>query len=212
MIKKIITLFILILIFANKYTYATDEIISSQMDALNLSSFIEEGQNYTEEVFPEVDLNNFLNSAISGEVDNSKILNGILSLFGKEIVSTISLLGTILIVIIVHSLLKSLIDNLNNGESIGQIAYYVQYILIITLIMSNFTSIISMIKDSISNLVGFVNSLIPILLALMSATRKCSICNINSANNNICSYFYRKYNYIVCASNYFNCYSIGNCI
>ncbi len=210
MIKRIIILFILILILININTYATDEIISSQIDALNLYSFIEEGQNYTEEIFPDIDLNDFLSSAISGDVDNSKIFNGILSLFGEEIVSTISLLGSILIVIIVHSILKNLIDNLNNGESIGQIAYYVQYILIVTLIMSNFADILDMIKESISNLVGFVNSLVPILLALMSATRKCYFCNFNPTYNNICSCLYWKYYYIICFTHCFNCNCIGN--
>lgn len=36
--------------------------------------------------------------------------------------------------------------------------------------MTNFSSIITMIKDSIQNLVGLINSLIPVLLALMTAS------------------------------------------
>ena len=45
MIKKILLIFfILIFPFVNYITYATDEIISSQMDALNISSFIKEGE------------------------------------------------------------------------------------------------------------------------------------------------------------------------
>ena len=44
MIKKILLIFsILIFSFVNYITYATDEIISSQMDALNIPSFIKEG-------------------------------------------------------------------------------------------------------------------------------------------------------------------------
>lgn len=55
------------------------------------------------------------------------------------------------------------------GE-IGKITYYVQYILIVTLVMANFSEIIILIKDTINSLVGFLNSLLPILLALMLAT------------------------------------------
>jgi len=170
MIKKIIILFILIYIFIIPNTYATDEIISSQMDALNLSSFIQEGEKYTEDIFPDVDLNSLLNSAIRGEIDNKGIYKSILSIFGNELISAISLLGTILIIIIIHSLLKNFSENLSKNEGIGQIAYYVEYILIVTLIMANFSNIINMMKESISNLVGFVNCIVPILLALMSAT------------------------------------------
>lgn len=171
MIKKTIILFILIYMFIFPFTYATDEIISSQMESLNISSFIKEGENYTKEVFPDINLNEFLNSTIKGEIDNKGIFNNIISLFGKEIKSVVSLLGSILIVIVIHSILKSFSDNLEN-KGVGQIAYYIEYILIVTIVMLNFSEIINMIKETISNLVGFVNCLIPILLALMSASRK----------------------------------------
>ncbi len=36
--------------------------------------------------------------------------------------------------------------------------------------MTNFSEIIVLIKDTINNLVGFLNSLLPILLALMVST------------------------------------------
>lgn len=55
------------------------------------------------------------------------------------------------------------------GE-IGEITYYVQYILIVTLIMANFSDIILLIKETVNSLVGFLNSLLPILLALMITT------------------------------------------
>ncbi len=205
MIKKIIIILICTYFIIIPKSFATDEIISSQMEALNISSFIKEGEKYTKDVFPDINLSDLLNSAIKGEIDNKGIYKGILSIFGDEIVSSISLLGSILIIIIIHSLLKNFTDNLNNKEGIGQITYYVEYILIVTLVMSNFSTIITMIKDAISNLVGFVNSLVPILLALMSATRKYSICNIYTTINNFFNNIYSKYNNIIYITNVPNC-------
>ncbi len=170
MIKKIITLSILIYTFTIQNTYATDEIITSQMETLNLSSIIDQGENYTKDVFPDINLQDLMNLSLKGEIDNKTLFSNILSLFGEEIVSSITLLGSILIIIIIHSLLKNFTDNLSNGKGIGQITYYIEYVLIVTLIMANFSNIINIIKDSISNLVGFINSLVPILLALMTAT------------------------------------------
>ena len=132
-------------------------------------------EKYTKEVFPDISLNDFLSSAIKGEIDNKGLLKQIISLFGDEIVDVIYLLGSIIVVIIIHSILKAFTENLEN-ESVSQITYYIQYILIVTLIMANFSTIISGIKDSIANLTGFINCLVPILLALMSATRECCIC------------------------------------
>ena len=132
-------------------------------------------EKYTKEVFPDISLNDFLSSAIKGEIDNKGLLKQIIMLFGDEIVDVIYLLGSIIVVIIIHSILKAFTENLEN-ESVSQITYYIQYILIVTLIMANFSTIISVIKESIANLTGFINCLVPILLALMSATRKCCIC------------------------------------
>ena len=210
MIKKILVIFfILIFSFINYITYATDEIITSQMEALNISSFVKEGEKYTKEVFPDMNLNDFLSSAIKGQVDNKGILNTIFSLFGEELKNVISLLGSILLVVVVHSILKSFSDNLEN-KGIGQIAYYIEYILIVTIVMVNFSEIVNIIKDTISNLVGFINCLVPILLALMSASRKCCFSNFDSTINNFFSCIYSKHNNIIHIANCLYCNSFRN--
>ena len=48
--------------------------------------------------------------------------------FGSEVTKTLSSLGYILIIIIIHSIIKSISEGMGNNE-IGQITYYVQYIL-----------------------------------------------------------------------------------
>ena len=74
-----------------------------------------------------------------------------------------------MVIIVIHSILKSLSEGLEN-KGIAQITYYVQYILIVTLIMTNFVQILDIVKDSIQSLVGFMNSLIPIMITLMITT------------------------------------------
>ena len=171
MIKKIIIVLLIIIIYISNCSYATDEIISSQMEQLNISSFIKEGQEYTKKALPDIDIHSLLESAMKGEVDNKTIINRILNLFGNELIDSFSLIASILVVVIIHSILKAFSDNLENN-GVAQIAYYVEYILIVTLIMTNFSRIITVINEAISNLVGFATTLFPILLALMSASRK----------------------------------------
>ena len=180
--KKIILIIIFISImvqpiisFGTNYVETT-EVISSQMDSINIKKFINESQKYTSEVFKETDLEDLLNSAITGNIDNSKIVKNIFDLIGKETLSSIKTIASIMVVIIIHSILKSITDNLENN-SIGQVAYYVQYILIVTLIMGNFAEIIAMVKESVSNLVAYSNLLVPILITLVITTG-----NIVSAN------------------------------
>jgi len=164
--KKLIIFFAL-LISISGFSYAEDTIMEEQKSMIGISDFIKEANKYSDENFG--DMNEILNSAIKGEVDNSNIIKKIVNNITKEIKQTIKLLGSVLVIIIIHSILKSITESLEN-ESVSKIAYYVQYILIVTLVMTNFSGIIDLVKDTIQNLVGFMNSLLPILLTLMIAT------------------------------------------
>lgn len=168
MYKKIIIVFLIIMIFSTT-VQATNAIIESQLDALNLSSFIEEGERYTKDVFQGVDIEKILKDAVSGDIDERTIYSGVLSLLGDEIVASVTLIGGILAIIVIHAILKSIAENMGNN-SISQVAYYVEYILIVTLVMTNFTNVIDMIKTTITNLVNYINILIPLLLALVMTT------------------------------------------
>ena len=167
--KRIFLFFTLFCVLLSNCVYATDEIIEAQKDNLKISSFIDESRKYTEEVFPDLNVNDLLSSAIKGEIDDSTIFQKILNFFGKEVKNTLKTLVSILIIILIHSIFKSVSESLQN-KSISEITYYVQYILIVTLTMTNFTEIISMARDTIQNLVGYMNTLTPILITLMITT------------------------------------------
>lgn len=148
---------------------STDEIIESQQEMLDIDSFIEEADKYTEDVYEDLDMNEIFSSALSGNIENSGIIKSILNLIGGEILDAIKILASILVIIVIHSILKNISEGLEN-KGIAQITYYVQYILIVTLIMTNFVQILDIIKESIQNLVNFINLLVPILITLMITT------------------------------------------
>ena len=145
------------------------DIIESQMEDLNLGDFVNKSKEYAGEFMEDVDVGDLLQSAISGKVDNETFFKKVLNMLGKEVKYTIKILASIIIIIVIHSILKSISDSLEN-KSIATITYYVQYILIVTLIMSNFTDIISMTRDAIKNMVGYSQTLIPILMTLLLTT------------------------------------------
>lgn len=159
-----------VVFFSNNVVVATDAIVmNSQKEELNIQGFIKETEKYTKNVLGDTNVNDIFTSALTGKVDNKGFFYKILSVFGSEVKETITMLGLILIIIIIHSILKSVTDGLEN-KNVSQITYYVQYIMIVTLIMNNFVSVINIIKESIQNLVGFSNNLIPILVTLMLTT------------------------------------------
>ncbi len=169
--KKICMIFcFIILILMHNSCYAIEEqIIASQKNNLDISNFLQEAQKYKNSIFPDTNVDQLLTDAIKGNINQKKMVDRILHLLGDEIKNTIRTLACILMIVVIHSVFKSVSENLGN-QSIAQITYYVQYILIVTLMMSNFTDIIDSVRNSIQNLISFMQLLIPLLITLMVTT------------------------------------------
>lgn len=170
-IEKIITIIVMVLIvFLSNSSYANDnQTIIEQQEEFEIQDFIKSAEKFTGEFFEDIDINEILNDAIKGEVDNSTLLKKILNILGKEVTTNIKSLVSILAIILIHSILKSISESLENNN-ISKLIYYVQYILIVTVIMSNFTDIIKLVQDTTGNLIGFMNALVPLLITLMMYT------------------------------------------
>lgn len=142
-----------------------EDVLSEQQESFGIGDFLSEAKKYTS----DIDVSELFNSVISGKLDNTKILKYITNIFGDNLKDALKMITGVIIVIIIHSILKTISENLGN-ESVAKIAYYIQYILIVTLVMSNFSSIVSDIKNAITDLTSFTNTLIPLLTTLMIAT------------------------------------------
>ena len=171
--KKIIYVFILMAIFINliiPISIATEkETLEEQQEEFGIGEFIKKTEEYSGEFFEDIDINEILDNAIKGQVDNQTILKRVLSLLGGQLVNGLTVLGSVLAIVIIHSILKSVSESLKN-DTISKLIYYVQYILIVTIIMMNFSDIVQVVKDTCNNLVGFMNILIPLLISLMIYT------------------------------------------
>ena len=170
--KFIFIVFIIFTIYPISYVRAeslTQQMIKEEQETFGISDFVKETDKYTNDFFNDINISDVLNSAINGKVDNSNILKKILNLFGKEIVSSLKTIIAVLTIVLIHSIIKVVAENLETSN-ISKIIYYVQYILIVTIIMSNFSDLILSITNTIQNLVGFMNTLVPLLITLMIYT------------------------------------------
>ena len=171
--RKIIYIFVFAIIFINLMIPISianeEETLEEQQEEFGISEFIKEANTYSGEFFEDIDMNEILNNAIKGEVDNQTLFKKVLGLIGGELIDGLSVLGSILAIVVIHSILKSVSESLEN-DTISKLIYYVQYILIVTIIMMNFSDIVQVVKDTCNNLVGFMNILIPLLISLMIYT------------------------------------------
>ena len=171
-LKKIfIIIMVLFYIFLPKISYANEEdTIKEQQEEFKIEDFIKNSETYIEgEFFEGLDLDNILDNAIKGEIDNNTFFKKVLSLFGTELLTSLKTIASILVIIVIHAVLKSISESLEN-DGIAKLIYYVQYILIVTIIMSSFSDIVKLVQDTANNLVGFMNLLVPLLMTLMMYT------------------------------------------
>lgn len=167
--KKIYFFLITIIIFLIipiKLCYANEEdTIREQQEEFKIKDFVKSAEQYKGEVFKDININELLSNAIKGEVDNSTLFKKILNLLGAEVITNVKAIVSILAIIIIHSILKSISESLENDE-ISKLIYYVQYILIVTIIMSNLSDIVKLVQSTTRDLVAFMNMLVPLLTIL----------------------------------------------
>lgn len=164
-------LLITLLIFlpASNIYANNEETIEEQQEEFGIQDFLKNSKQYMGEFFEDMDMGEVLQDAIKGEVDNSTFAKRVLNLLGSEVISSIKAIGSILVIIVIHSILKSISESLEDN-GISKLIYYAQYILIVTIIMANFSDIVKMIQDTTTNLVAFMNMLVPLLITLMMST------------------------------------------
>lgn len=170
---KKIFIIMLVLVFVNlpilQSNATVEDTLQEQQSEFHIQDFIKNAKQYSGEFFDEINIEDVLNDAIKGEVDNSTFLKKILTLIGGEVTSGIKAVVSILAIILIHTILKSISESLEN-DNIAKLIYYVQYILIITIIMTNFSEIIKMVQNTSTNLLAFMNMLVPLLITLMMYT------------------------------------------
>ena len=150
-------------------TTSQEEIISSQTEQLEISTFLSDSEKYTKDTFGNIDISELFTQSLSGNIDNNAIMKIVFALLGDNVKTALTTIASVMVVVIIHSILKAISENLGN-ENVSKIAYYIEYILIITLVMANFSSIITEMKQAVQNLTGFANTLIPLMITLMITT------------------------------------------
>ena len=140
--------------------------VTSQANSLGIPAFLTQSRQYTKDSFPDLDLNTVFKSGIQGKLNVAGFSGFIINLLGEELKTGISGIIAILLVIILHSVLKAVIENLSNSNT-GQVAYFVEYLAIVSIITANFADILLITKNAINDLINFMRLFVPILMTLM---------------------------------------------
>jgi len=173
--RKGIAFFMVIILLSICAVYCddTEEIFKSQLDNLDISEiekFVENIEKESEGLVPEVNIKELVLSLFKGNIFTNlkNIGKNIAGSFFKEIVSNFSILGKLLILAIFCAILQNL-HNAFEEDAIGRLAYGICYILIIIMAVKSFNDAMGIGVNAIDTMVGFMQALLPTLLALLAS-------------------------------------------
>lgn len=173
--RKVSILIFLVIILITTKVYATNEnVIDTQIEQLNIDSFISETENI---VGTNINVEEIFDQSLKGKVSKNAIINAIGTVLGKELKQALSIITSIILVVIIHGVLKNISNSLGN-EQTGKIGYFIQMIILITILMKVYSEILELVKNTLETVSSFVYVLIPLFITLSISTG-----NITSATS-----------------------------
>lgn len=146
-----------------------DEIILNTKESLNINSFLEASEGYLEENFPDINLENFFDDTLTGNIKIDLLNLNVFESIKIEVLENLQIIVSILIVILIHSIFKIINENLKD-VSTGKVASFIQYLIIVSLVLNIFIKITENLKIAIDKLVLFMNMFVPLITTIMIAS------------------------------------------
>lgn len=177
-----LTIIFLIIIFLSTVVFSeddtkrseidTDSFIDKQLENLNLDelqNILEDISNNSDNEFNKIDIKKYVSSLIKGEqiISADDILEGILKSVFKEFSNNLNLLIQLLVLSIICALLTNLHSSFEK-DTVGQLAFYVCYIIIISIIIKSFIGAMNVGATTIDRMVDFMQALFPLLITLLA--------------------------------------------
>ncbi len=155
--KLVFCVICIVLCMFVKVSFATD---------VDIDTFLNETKQYTADFFPNLNSQNIVDELINGgNIDSKSLLNKVVDIFIGKIKENAKIIFSIIAVSILCSILKNVQSTF--GGNVSEIAFYVCYLFIIILIITSYTDVISVCRDTITKLNNFMNMLIPLVLGLL---------------------------------------------
>lgn len=175
--KRIFLIFVILIIFFSGVCFGIEDVYEEVGKGFKISEFTKEARNYTNDNFPEFDIDNFVKNSITGQADISFIKKAIIKLFSEELVSGIKLMTSVLSLIIIGSICTSIIQDLSDSGT-NKLVFYIQYIVIATVVINSFLEILSLTQNTITKLTNFMNLLVPLFTTLVLTTGNIATTNM----------------------------------
>ncbi|HHY40406.1 MAG TPA: stage III sporulation protein AE [Syntrophaceticus sp.] len=141
-----------------------------QLELDELKNYLDRLDKDIQKELSSISLSKILEDVRNGELDLDifSIFNAVIRYFFREFLTHTSLLGKL----IVLGALLAILEHLQNAfeqNTVAKIAHSVGMLALFTVALSSFTIALQTGREAITNMVGFMQSLIPVVMTLMAA-------------------------------------------
>jgi len=167
---KICLFIIIIFTFFPLPALAQDDIISLQLDNLDVSNidwFIKDLNNKYGEIMPEQNIRQLVDRLLREKVlDFRNLFKALTSYIFREISANFRLLGQLIALSVVCAILKNINEAFENG-SVSKVTYSVVFLVLVIIAVQSFTVAIKAGQEAISDMVSFIQALVPTMFTLL---------------------------------------------
>jgi len=151
----------------------TENSLKDQMSSLDLQTVEKHLENINRDInnyIPQLNLREMISSLARGElgVSINEVIKGLLKYLFREIVANSRLLGQLLILAVLCAILQNVQSAFEKG-TVGKIAWSVCYLALLSLALGTFTIAVQTGRQTIEDMVAFMNAMLPALITLLTA-------------------------------------------
>lgn len=174
--KKIV-LFIITIVFilsigTRVYANGEDAILEKQFDLIDIDDFDNQLKRIDKSVdnkyVNDFNLKDTVTKLVKGDLDFSfsTILNNIFKTLFSEVHNHVDIMKNIIIIACVCALSKNLSSSFDS-KAVGEMAFYVCYIVIVIMLLQSFRLCMGLVEDTIGTVVDLLNVFLPVLTTLL---------------------------------------------
>lgn len=144
-------------------------LLINQKEILGINDFLDEAKQFSKDAFGSNNLDSLYENIINGDILKCFETIDFKGIIFSQISEAIKLIVLMLEVIIICSILKNILDSLKVSNA-GKNVYFVQYFVLVILIVNAFVPILKYTVEAINRIISFMNMLIPLLITLILST------------------------------------------
>ncbi|MBO8137302.1 MAG: stage III sporulation protein AE [Desulfotomaculum sp.] len=142
----------------------------SELDMNAVENVVQKLDDEIKQAVPELDFRILVSKLARGEIDwnAAEIFNWLIKVIFNEVLANLSLLGKLVVLAIITAVLQNLMTAFEKA-TVGKIAYFICYLVLVTMAVGTFTLTINIGREAVDNMVSFMQALLPLLLTLLAA-------------------------------------------